>query len=308
MKKTFLILITLLITACGLAFSACGSTPTQRLLVDSSPWLYPSDFTETSVYTVSIKDKSGAVTDTGESITTVSRVTDSTVTLGTDTLEHFTGYVATNNIAMLSGNSQTNIAAFTTNIELRGSYLKIKEGDSVKETISTNDAKKYIYKTSINGAEYGASKTIKHKKFDAAPYIENSMLYMLVRCLPKATNTFTFNVLDTADRDLVPTTARFGVDEKGKLLPVQDLDFNGAKLGCRVYDMSVNSTFPAKGVPYKCYIAQSAIDGTTILDDSDANKLNVKRNINAVAKIIENNVEYTLVSIVNTKVQPVPVA
>lgn len=292
MKKISLILIIIVVMALGLSFSGCSSSaPVQRLLSDASPWLHSSPYVETSDFDVTRKDAQGNVVDNGKYVVIVEKFVNSDVVVGEETLTNFSGYVATSNLAMNNGDTQYSKVAFSTNIELKASYFEsVIDGATTKQQAS-NDSKKYTYKTSTGG-EYSKEQTVKHKKFDSAPYIEKTMLYLITRCLPNNNGNFSFSVIDTTKNGLKSVTTTRTANT------LEDISFNGGLVACRAFNLSENVDSPGKGTPYKCYLATKKIDGTTILEDSD---LSLKGNKNAIIKIVENNMEYVLTSITNTK-------
>ncbi|MEG1608225.1 MAG: hypothetical protein RR348_00010 [Clostridia bacterium] len=295
MKKVFLILTIVIIAVCGLSFSGCsGASPTQRLLSDASPWLSNTPYIETSTYAVTKKNDAGVVDNTGSYVVSVQKFVNADISVGANQLANFSGYVATADLKMANNDSEHSVVAFSTNIELKASYVLRTLADGSKtEILGLNTAKKYNFKTAENGAEYGAEKSLKHKKFDAAPYIDKTMLYLVARCVPSTVPSFGFQVLSTtANKKLAVTMLR---QTQPQLV---DIEFGGAPVSCKAFSISENKTFPGKGTPYLCYVAVPKLNGTSIIADAD---LSPKANKSAILQIVENNVVYNLVSIVNNK-------
>lgn len=294
MKKVLLIVIVVIISAFGLSFAGCsGAGPTQRLLSDSSPWLSSAPFVETSTYTVTRNNVDKTVADTGSYIVSVEKFINTNINVGENKLDNFSGYVATSDLKMNNGDSEHSVVAFSTTIALDASYTKFSYANGTgKEIIALNSPKKYNYKIVLNGDVVEKESSIKHKKFDAAPYIDKTMLYLVARCIPNSVASFGFKVLSPDLNKALDVTMK-------RPTVLEDIVLDGAPIACKVFSASENITFPGVGTAYKCYVASKRIDGTKMIADD---VILTTANKSAVMKIVENNVEYVLTSIVSNKI------
>lgn len=248
-----------------------GSSPIQKKLGNSAPWISLRDKTETSVYSVQYVE--GDVTLGGTYTLAVKRIDNADVTVQDKTYSAFTGYVASASLVMEDGDTiDTEVLCYTT-MQVKASYSKAVTGENVEEVTAEYSNKDKVYYTYVSNGET-ITDDIKIKDFFSSPYTDNAMLYLLARSFPSDTTSFSISMPDFKASQL--NSVLLNKTSSSSELIVGETTYDVATI-----ELSINRTFPGKGTPLKCYVANQAVGGAT----------------NAIVKIIEGNVTYTLDSI-----------
>lgn len=272
MKKRIILAVIMVLAVCLTAFAGCtGSSPIQKKLGNSAPWISLRDMTETSVYSVSYTE--GDVALNGTYTLVINRVDNADVTLQDKTYSAFTGYVATASLVMDNGDTIDSKVICYTTMQVKASYSKVVTASHVEEVTAEYANKDKVYYTYVSDGET-VTDDIKIKDFFSAPYTDNAMLYLLARSFPSDTSSFSINMPDFKSSQL--NSILLSKTSSSSELIVGEDTYNVSMI-----ELSINRTFPGKGNPLKCYVSNQAVDGAT----------------NAIVKIIEGNVTYTLDSV-----------
>ena len=270
------------------SFAGCSSTPAQKLLLDSRPWenmdveeyfvydvTYTPDKTEsaTGVYTVAVKGY-----DHGE-----------TLTLDGFSYAEPCYHIHSELRFDESGDYVVTDSVVTPDIKpVYGAEKKLDHGVTTTYTARYADEKcNYSY---VEGDQkYEGS--IDMGEFDSSPYIDNTFLYQLVRCLPDVASGLTFSVPNFIQGGKESVT----VSLSGTT--VNEIFANGATVSegeetptveCTSTAVSLNRTFPGSGISLMCSVANADYaldDGTKIA--------------HMIVKIIEGSTTYILKTVSN---------
>ena len=272
MKKRIILAVIMVLAVCMTALAGCsGSSPIQKKLGNSAPWISLRDKTETTVYNVTYTE--GDVTLSGTYTLVVNRVDNEDVTLQDKNYQSFTGYVATSSLVMNNGDTiDTKVLCYTT-MQVKASYSKAVNGTKVEEVTAEYSNKDKVYYTYVSDGE-PVTDGIKIKDFFSTPYTDNAMLYLLARSFPTDTTSFSINMPDFKSNKLNSVLL-------SKTSSTSELIVGETTYSVATIELSINRTFPGKGTPLKCYVSNQAVGGSS----------------DVIVKIIEGNVTYTLDSV-----------
>ncbi|MGN0797062.1 MAG: hypothetical protein ACI4M5_02530 [Christensenellales bacterium] len=272
MKKRIVLAVIIVLVICLTALTGCsGSSPIQKKLGNSAPWISLRDKTETTVYQVAYTE--GDVTLGGTYTLAVNRIDNAEVALQDKTYSSFTGYVATGSLVMDNGDTIDTKVLCNTNMQVQASYSKAVTASGVEEVTAQYANKDKVYYTYVSNGET-VTDDIKIKDFFSTPYTDNAMLYLLARSFPTDTTSFSIDMPDFKSNKL--NSVLLSKTSSTSELTVGDTSYSVATI-----ELSINRTFPGKGTPLKCYVSNQPINDST----------------NAIVKIIEGNVTYTLDSV-----------
>ncbi|MEG2413555.1 MAG: hypothetical protein RSB61_02775 [Clostridia bacterium] len=306
MKKTLIILIVVVVALLGVSLSACGgNAPLQSTLQEYTPWVRNVGgalITETSVFDVTANV--GSKQEKGVYTVVVQRYQGTTATVVDKTVENFNGYSATSRLKMDNGDYQNTDVLFTTNLQVEYSVFESKTGDNYSKRVSNYDKKKCLYTLCADEAnpQNVTNGTIKYSEYKKSPYYDNAMIYLVARCFPTTSATYSYQI-PNYENDKLNKVVMSAESVK------QQVDFaNGQKTSCRVINIAYNRTFPGAGAPLKCYISEYEMNGENVITPPKeeekptpaAAALAESKQINsyqAIAKIVEGNVTYLLKSI-----------
>ncbi len=293
MKKVLWIVIVSMLICGALVLTACGSgVPAQRLLGNNAPWLSGQDTTETTVYDVSVAATESAPAVHGTYTVKIRRVQNADVAVGEETVTGFSGYYLSAHMQMDNGDYMDIQATVGTDMSLKQSYMKKKDSVARNGEVYTQIGKENdgVYETSYERisasgdtetTEVGSAK-FKHKEFQSAPYADNTILYMLVRCLNADSATaVTLDVFQYATGQV--TNARMGlVSATPADIALADAQTEDActKVACLPYAIASTETFPGQGTSLNVYIAKEPINGV----------------LRPICKFIEDRTTYTMIS------------
>ncbi|MGN0771574.1 MAG: hypothetical protein ACI4MI_03190 [Christensenellales bacterium] len=272
MKKSIVFAVIIVLAVCLIAFSGCsGSSPYQKKLGNSAPWISMRDKTETSVYSVQYTTDDGV--ENGVYTVTVNRLDNGSVTVNDKSYSNFTGYVASATLAMDNGDSiETKVVAYTT-MQVKASYSKsVIDGETVEVSAEYSNKDKVYYTRTVNSESVEDS--IKIKDFFSSPYTDNAMLYLLARSFPSDVSSFSISMPDFTSNQLNSVLLN-------KISSSSELSIEETSYTVSIIELSINRSFPGKGTPLKCYVSNDVIGEST----------------NAIVKIEEGNAIYTLVSV-----------
>lgn len=290
MKKVLLILIVTMLIAGVCVLSACGGgVPAQRAVGNYAPWLSGDDTTETTVYDVVTVADDGTSYH-GTYTVNIRRAISADVVVGEETVTAYSGYYVDSNLQMDNGDYVRTQATFGTDMAVLQTYMTRKDslaGNGNIVTMTGKDADGVFSTTYRETKEDGTvvsenNATIKHKSFQEAPYVDNTTLYMLVRCLTSDTaSSMTLDVFQYQNG--ATTNARMGIASTTTIdVPLMDneIEESRTKVACIPYSIAPTATFPGKGSAIAVYIAKDPYNGV----------------IRPICQFVEDKTTYSMVS------------
>lgn len=255
MKKTiFLIITVIVVCVLGVTLSGCNnSTPTQKLLSNSRAWI-SANTDETLVYDAVYKDKTDEQVN-GTLTVNVKSYNKETITLNDGwKKDNATGYVATTTLEMENGDTKVSQVYFTTAIEVKYAYEQKNFGGKVSGYSAEYKDEKchYTYYEGEGDNKNESKGEIKVGSFAESPYVDNAMLYQIVRCLPESASSFTFDVPDVTLGDLQSVTVTPATTSVSTIK-----DGSGKEYLCYFTSITLNRTFPGSGESLTCAISST---------------------------------------------------
>lgn len=273
MKKSVLIVVILIMVASALIFTGCGgAAPFQKKIGNNAPWIGNNDKIETNVYDVESKQGDSIVK--GEYSFSVEYLHNTDATIDGKTLSNFVGYRMKSLLQMENGDKiESEVLCQTTMRPMLAKSKSIIAGEE-KSYLADYGKKAVEYTTVNNGTS--SSDSIKIKDYFTSPFADNTMMYMLARCLNTSLSGFVIAVpsFDTNTTNNVVCGIRPVEKDKNKL------DVMGTTYEYTLVELAYNRDFPGRGEPLNCYISNTAIEGTS----------------RAILKIVEGGTTYTLKS------------
>ncbi len=287
MKKFIFVIVTIVIVCIlGASLAGCNrATPTQKLLSNSRAWT--SRVTdETLVYDVIYKSNTPDQVK-GTMTVNVKSYNGEKVTIGDWSLDNATGYVATTDLEMENGDKKVSSAFFTTTIQVKyAESTQTVDGKTSGYTAEYKDER--CYYTTTEGEEEKSGE-LKLGEFYDSPYIDNSILYQVARCIPDSVSSFTFSVPDVTLGEAQSVTLSI---TRSETLTIKSADEAGTEYVCYYVSIALNRTFPGSGESLKCAIA------TTPYPSSDDPQVK-----NMIVQIAEGDALYTLKSVTTNNEQ-----
>ena len=273
MKKSILIVVIMILVASTLIFTGCGgAAPFQKKIGNNAPWIGNNDKVETNVYDV--ESKQGDSVIKGEYTFSIEYLHDTDVTVDSKTLTKFVGYRMKSQLTMENGdNIQTEILCQTT---MRPMIAKSKStiGGVEKSYIAEYGKKSVDYTLVKDGKSSDGS--IKIKDYFTSPFADNTMMYMLARCLTSSLPGFTIAVPSFDNNTTNNVVCGIQTVKKDE----NKMDVLGQTYEFTLVELAYNRTFPGRGEPLRCYISNAPIEGT----------------LRPILKIVEGGTTYTLKS------------
>lgn len=270
---------------CCAVLVGCGAQiiPHKAL---SAPW----QAKETAVYTVerSFKDEDKEHV-MGEQTMITENLENRDITVGTKTIEGFSGTLVTIETVMDDGSTMSAAVAFNANFHPVAAYKKVfvkgYEGESPSSDLTqelnavySDSDKRYDFTAVDKGETIEDSVKLKDKWLKS-PYFDNLMIYHIARSSysSNAFLPFSYTVPSWSKRALIKLSA-------AQLTDKITINTMGVDVECSQITITLNQSFPGSGQPLVVCLADSAIG---------EGKLNVR----ALVRYTEGDMRYTLKSL-----------
>lgn len=287
-KLKYIICIILLLSVAVFAFAGCGgSTPTQRIIGGSVPWINNNDVTqEISNYVIYHTTKVGdnvEKTEIGKMVYTFRKINDvsTSTVIGGKTYNQVGYYVSYSNVGDHKDfKSIFAEALVSTNLRTIASYTKTTMADeswTAQEVVY--DAKNCLVTTSSSNTETTETTIKIGKGYSSEPYYDNVLTYTVARSLPADVSSYSYkSVSFIENKTMTVSLSRASTTDILNDIPL----FEGVTVNdVARYNFSIPNPI-GNSAPYVCYVKSIVFDGKPLN--------------NGILKIVEGDIEYVLSS------------